>query len=325
MLIDFGAVKQVSTQFRLPQLACKPKAPEGVTVTRPHHSNQVSSSVSVSKAVEEVTVTRSHRAPVPQIIPATLPATQTGKTVAVAPALKKQSSSRSWFPGLGGAIATIATVSLGAALLKAQQAIPLPHESPNSTISSEQTSPPKATSSELKPPALISPAVSQPSTSSAPFDNPTSTPTTQVSQPVRVSPLQPHAAPIVAPASRASQPAQVVTPPQPHTLPIAAPASKTSQLAQVVTPLQPPPIAAPASKASQPVEVVNPPQLRPQVTGNEPTLNEEALREQEPPIREVGHQAKEAAKPQEREAKEASKQQEQEAKKAASKLEKGKH
>ncbi|MEW6494372.1 MAG: protein kinase [Cyanobacteriota bacterium] len=341
----------------LPQLACIPKAPEGVTLTRHHHSSQPNSSVSVSEAVEEVTVTRLHRASpsVPQIIPATLPATQAGKTLAVAPGLKKRSSNWFWLPGLGGAIATIAAMSLGTALLKAQQGISLPHESQNSTASSEPKSPPKATSSELKSPALIQTPLPQPSTSSAPSDKPTTTPTTsKVPQPIRVvSPPQPHPVPMGAPASNPSQTIRVASPPQPHPAPMGAPASNPSRTIRVASPPQPhpAPMGAPASNPSLPVEVIRPPQPHPvpiapsasnpsqpvgvisqpqphpQVTGNEPTLNQEALTEQEPPTKAVGHQAKEAAKQREREEKEVSKQQEQEqeAKKAASKLGKGKH
>ncbi len=209
-----------SAHSPLPQSAFASNPPDGVTVTLPHRANQLSSSVAVANAPDNITVTLAHRASpsLSPVIPATISITQEiAKTAAVTPTLRERRSSRLWLPVLGGALSTIAAVSLGTALLKAQQALPLFNEAPNSTASSAQTSSPKGTYSPLKSPTPIQAPVSQPSTSSAPSHKRTIIPTSKVNPSVRViSQPQSTSTPVAAPASNAAPPVRAISQRQPN-------------------------------------------------------------------------------------------------------------
>jgi eukaryotic-like serine/threonine-protein kinase len=322
-------------------------APDSVTVTLPHRCSQPISSVSVSKGLEDVTVTLPHQASssLSPVTPATSPVvTEIGKTAAVTPVLRERSPSRLWLPVFGGTLATIAAVSLGSALLKAQQPIPLANESQNSAASSDQTSSPKATSSALKSSTSDHTPLSPASALFPPSEQPTSTPARVDDQPVRaVKQPQPHPTPIAPPARVDDQPERVVSQPkldrapitsparvdnlpvravkQPQSLPapIAPPDYSSEQPIRVVSQSQPHrlPIAPPDRIVDQPIRGVSQPQSNPQVTGNKPTLKKEAAREQERSTRAVEQQAKKAAKEREREPKETAKEQEREPKEIA--------
>lgn len=293
-----------ATPSVLPQPITTPNAPDQVTVTLPHCANQPHSSISTSNATDDVTVTLAHRAlpPLSPVIPATIPVTlKTANTTEVAPALRERRSSGLWLPTLGGAIAAIAAMSLGAALLKAQQSMPLADEAPSSTASSVQTSFPEETHSEFKSPAPILTPLPQPSTSPIPSDKPAPSP----------KPVNPSVREVTQPQL---PPIPITPPPSPST-------RKVTPSVRVTSQTQPPPtpIAPPLSKGNPPIPGISQPRFRPPVIGNQPTLDEEVAREQELPTRDVARQMKAAAKGQEREVKEANKQQEHRDKKGADK------
>lgn len=329
-------------------------APDGVTVTLPHRCSQPDSSVSVSKALDDVTITLPHRASssLSPVTPATIPvATEIGKTAVMTPASRERNPSRLWLPVFGGALATIAAVSLGTAFLKAQQPIPLANESQNSAASSDQSSSPKDRSSTLKSSTSNPTPVSPPSGLFPPSEQPTSTPTRVDDSPVReVSQPQLLPAPIAAPARIEHQPARAVSQPQSLPAPI-TPATRVnkpvvqavSQPSSLPAPIAPPdysdeqpirvvsqsqphrlPIAPPDRIVDQPIRGVSQPQSNPQVTGNEPILKKEAASKQERSTRAIEQSAKEAAREQQRStraveqsAKEATKEREREPKETA--------
>ncbi|HEY9670083.1 MAG TPA: protein kinase [Waterburya sp.] len=292
-----------ATPSPLPQPAAKPNAPDGVTVTLPHYGSQPQASVSVSNALDDVTVTLAHRAlpPLSPVIPATIPVTlKTANTVQGTPALRERRSSGLWLPTLGGAIAAIAAMSLGAALLKAQQPVPLANEAPNSTASSVRTSFPKETHREFQPPAPILTPLPQPSTAPIPSDKPTSTSAKRVNPSVR----------------EVSQPQ---LPPIPITPPPSPPTRKVNPSVRGASQPQPTPIAPPLSKGDPPISAISYPQFHPPAIGNQPPLDGEVAREYKRPARDVEPQTKATAKAKEREATEVTKQQERRGKKAAEK------